>query len=611
MSVIYDCETFKNCFVLCAVDEHTGKRFTFEISSRRNDAAALNAWANSLAAEQLSMVGFNNMGFDYPVLHFVLAGGVSAPMIYEKAMAILNCEDKFTHLVYPSDQRVAQIDLFKIHHFDNKARMTSLKALEFNMRLPNIQDLPFPVGTHLTHEQMDTLIDYCWNDVDATVEFYHESKDKIEFRQELSALYNKSFMNHNDVKIGKEIFQINLEASGVVCYEYGPNGRTPKQTLRHRIDLHQCVPSYAHFDTPEFNRIKQHFQSTSITVTKGAFADLTATVAGMEFKFGTGGIHASVESESFVSNDTMMIYDVDVTSLYPSLAIENHYYPEHLGEKFVEVYKRLRAERVSYAKGTPQNAMLKLALNGVYGASNDAYSIFYDPLFTMKVTITGQMVLAMLVEQLLSVRGVRIIQANTDGITVYMPRAVKAEVDAKCAAWEAITRLTLESVEYRLMSIADVNSYLAVTVGGKVKRKGRYEHKVEWHQDSSCLVVPKVAEKVLVEGVPIRQTVEEWPEFMDFMIRTKVNRPSSLVLSVNGADVPLENTQRYYMSKEGHPMFKLMPPLAKAGPYAPRRRFAVQAGHKVCPCNNILSANKPIDFDWYVNEVQKLVLGVL
>jgi hypothetical protein len=56
--------------------------------------------------------------------------------------------------------------------------------------------------------------------------------------------------------------------------------------------------------------------------------------------------------------------DWDVESYYPSLAIVNGLYPEHLGEEFVRVYSDMKNDRTSFKKGTPENAMLKLALNG-------------------------------------------------------------------------------------------------------------------------------------------------------------------------------------------------------------------------------------------------------
>lgn len=610
MHVVYDTEIFPNCFLLCAKGG-TGRHHQFEISSRRNDSVALLWWLSDLKKEGREMIGFNNLNFDYPLLHFIINSRTCDPAaIYRHAMAIINCENKFQYMVFPSDRYVPQIDLFRVHHFDNKARMTSLKALEFNMRMPNIEDLPFPVRSMLSHEQMDVLADYCRNDVEATVSFLKHSREQLDFRKQLSEKYGRDFMNYSDVKIGKEIFQISLEKVGVTCYTYGPEGREPKQTKRPRINLADCVPPYIRFDHPEFNRIKRHFETTTITQTKGAFDKLVANVGGLEFKFGTGGLHASVDKEAFESNGDYMIHDVDVTSLYPSIAIENNLYPEHLGPVFVQVYRQLRQQRVSHKKGTAENAMLKLALNGVYGASNDPFSVFFDPLFTMRITIGGQLMLAMLAEQLLMVAGVRIIQCNTDGITLWMPRTAKFIVDAVCSRWERITRLSLETAEYRKMFVADVNSYLAQTVDGKVKRKGRYEHDLEWHQDASALVVPKVAEKVLLEGAAIGDTLRNWPDIMDFMLRVKVTKGSRLVIEVDGQDADLERTQRYFISKDGYPMTKIMPPLAKKPDQW--RRIGVQSGWKVVPCNRLDSVKgQSIDFDWYQQEIEKLVLEVL
>ena len=613
MIYAYDIETFPNCFILCAENVVDGMKYRFEISHRINQRSELHDFINALMNHHAKMVGFNNVGFDYPVLHFVLRSNISDPrMIYEKAMSIINAADseKFLHLVKPSEYWVPQIDLFKIHHFDNKARMTSLKALEFNMRLPNIEDLPFPVGKTLDSAEMKKLGDYCENDVAATVAFYFESKEKIEFREQLSHKHNLDFTNFSDVKIGKQIFQIAMEKAGVDCYNYSPDtGRTPRQTPRESIHLADCIPSYVRLGTPEFRRILDQLSTTTITQTKGAFKDLGAKVGDLTYWFGTGGIHASVDKECFVADDDMMIYDVDVTSLYPSLAIENGLFPEHLGPTFVEVYRDLKEQRLRHKKGTPENAALKLALNGVYGDSNSPFSFLYDPKFTMSITIAGQLSMAMLIERFLELSVVRVIQANTDGVTLYLPRDAKFFINTMCREWEYITGLSLESVEYSRMWVADVNSYVAETVDGKVKRKGRYEYETEWHQNASALVVPKVAEKILLNGGSIEHEVKNWPDLFDFMLRVKVPRSSKLVVETEAGDKQLENTQRYYIAKRGYSLTKIMPPLAKAPDKV--RRIAINSGHLVCPCNNILEANSEIDFRWYINEVEKLVMEIL
>ena len=165
------------------------------------------------------------------------------------------------------------------------------------------------------------------------------------------------------------------------------------------------------------------------------------------------------------------------------------------------------------------------------------------------------------------------------------------------------------------MVIRDVNSYLAMTTSGKVKLKGAYDHVKEtggvkdWHKDMSFLVVPKVAEQVLLHGKPIRETLENWPDKWDFFGRIKVPRGSKLVIHENGVDRELENTTRYYVSHGGGQLFKIMPPLAKKpGVW---RRIGVESGWSVCPCNDVRDATLPINYEYYIGEVEKLCLPLL
>ena len=59
------------------------------------------------------------------------------------------------------------------------------------MRADNISDLPFPVGTSLTLDQVPVLKQYNRHDVTMTKRFYHESLDMIRFREELTARYQR------------------------------------------------------------------------------------------------------------------------------------------------------------------------------------------------------------------------------------------------------------------------------------------------------------------------------------------------------------------------------------------------------------------------------------
>lgn len=602
---VFDLETYPNVFT--AAFEHVDApiKLMFEISEWRNDSKELVEFVRGVD----NLIGFNSIGFDYPILHMLLRMGTSdAGTLYNKAQAIITGQDgdaKWAHQVNPSDRVVKQIDLFKVHHFDNKARATSLKSLEFNMRLDSIQDLPFKVGTVLNREQTEVLKQYNQHDVHATKKFYHASKDMLHFREEMMQKYpGRDWMNFNDTKIGKDYFIMKLEEAGIPCYEFGPKGRTPRQTKRPVIHLKDAILPWISFEQPEFTRVLNWLKSQSITETKGVFNDLVARINNFDFVFGLGGIHGSVESEVIESDDDGVVIDLDVSSYYPNLAIANRFFPAHLGQEFCDIYKYLYDQRKGYAKGTAENAMLKLALNGVYGDSNNQFSVFYDPLYTMTITLNGQLLLCVLAEGLMAIPGLKLIQVNTDGLTVKVPREQKPLVELARMAWEQRTGLELEEAIYKRMFIRDVNNYIAEYENGKVKRKGAYEWDVGWHQNAGGLVIPKVVEKVLVEDAPIRETLANWPDMMDFMLRTKVPRSGFL----QWGDDQVQNVSRYYVAQGGKKLTKWLPPLAKK----PNdwRSFSIESGWGVQVCNDIADAKLPVDIDYYVQEVEKLCLGL-
>lgn len=617
---VHDIENYPNVFLFGAIHALTETPYIFEISHRRDDRQAFYLFTEYLREHRAEEIGYNNLGYDYPVQHSILNNimYITNADIYKKGDSIINAgdENRFAHMVWEKDWIVPQLDLYKIHHFDNQAKRTSLKTLEFNMRMENIEDLPFTPGTYLTDSQIDTLRQYLIHDLKATLMFYKHSKKLIDFRRELSAKYGRNFMNHNDTKIGKDYFIMELEKSGIQCFE--PGSRKPRQTHRPSIALNSVIFPYVRFEQPEFNRVLNWLRQQVITETKGVFTDLSADINGFSFDFGTGGIHGSIESQTIRSTENYVIIDLDVASFYPNLAISNELYPAHLGKQFCTIYKNVYDMRSSYPKGTPENAMLKLALNGVYGDSNNVYSPFYDPAYTMAITINGQLLLCMLAEELLKIPGLSMIQANTDGLTVYVPRVFTGQVEQVRHAWEKLTKLQLEEAIYDVMFIRDVNNYIAVYEGGKkVKRKGAYCHTTKtdenpkgdlgWHQNHSMQVVAKAAEAALVHNKDIRDFITSHEDIHDFMLVTKVPRNSKLLWG----DKQVQNITRYYVSTDGAPLTKVMPPLAKSlklNPDAPERRMSVCKGWLTTECNDMKRFNRAtLNYDFYIKEAEKLV----
>lgn len=608
----YDIESYPNVFTLAVERNDTGQIGVFEISDRRNDWQLLANFINWVKHNKSIMIGFNNIGYDYPVLHYVLNYGceITSHHAYNKTSQIIGAshDEKFAHTIWDKDMIVRQLDLFRVHHFDNKAKYTSLKMLEFNMRSKMIQDLPYKPGSYLNSEQIDHLIKYNIKDVRETKAFFDESLSEIKFRVELSEKYGKDMLNFNDTKIGKDYFITRIEeAAPGSCYV----NRKPRQTIRPTIAINDVIFPYVRFEHPEFNRVLTWLRAQVITETKGVFDGLSATVNGFQFVFGTGGIHGSIERARVVATESHELIDIDVTSFYPSLAISNRAYPLHLGEIFCDIYQDVKTQRIGYNKKThpSENKMLKLSLNGVYGDSNNQYSPFYDPQYTMTITINGQLLLCMLAEQLMKIPDLTMIQINTDGMTALCPRNMLDHFRSVCRWWEKVTRLDLEEATYKSMWIRDVNNYIAQYTDptADLKRKGAYEYELEWYKNHSSLVIQKSVEAYLLHGVPIEQFIHNWPDIMDFMLRTKVPRSSRLVLRTPHGDTQIQNVTRYYISKTGGTLVKIMPPLKKNP--TKEREIGINVGRLVTECNdmgNITSFD--IDYEWYISEAYKMVM---
>ena len=279
---IYDIETYPNCFTFTAISSDRSQSLVIECSTRKNEIAHLFAFLDELRRKKHWMVGYNNLDFDYPVIHDLLSvrdkavtvgGKAVAVRAYKKAMELINSEEMFGRAVKTKDEHVAQIDLYKVNHFDNKARATSLKALEFNMKSDTIEDLPFDPGTVLTDEQIDMLLTYNMHDVKETAKFFDLNKSQIDFRHQLTEKYKKSFMNHNDTKIGKDYFLMRLEEEipGIVYKK----GGGINQTIRDEINIGECLFDYYDFKTPAFNAVLEWFRNKTITETKGVLSDIT------------------------------------------------------------------------------------------------------------------------------------------------------------------------------------------------------------------------------------------------------------------------------------------------------------------------------------------------
>ena len=230
--------------------------------------------------------------------------------------------------------------------------------------------------------------------------------------------------------------------------------------------------------------------------------------------------------------------------------------------------------------------------------------------------------MCMLMERLIDECHAEIIMCNTDGFEYLIDKSYIDKADSLVKEWENTTKLEMEGDTYAVMYIANVNNYISITTSGKVKTKGAYEipdykkegyksiafEKHGWHKNHSAFVIPLAAVEFLVNDKPIEDTIMNWDNPYDFLLRTKVPRSSRLVLCYDdGREELQQNICRYYPSVNGGKLVKIMPPLEEGGE---ERRLGIDTDWNVQTCNNIKDFTWNLNYDYYISEANKLVNAI-
>ena len=119
---IYDLETFASFFLATFKLPNKDQWYEFEISDRKNDIKELRLF---LKNNVKGLIGFNNINFDYPVLHNTILSNDkewSAEDIYIEVQKIIESEYS---AIWDNQTKIPQLDLYKIWHYDNKNKRTS------------------------------------------------------------------------------------------------------------------------------------------------------------------------------------------------------------------------------------------------------------------------------------------------------------------------------------------------------------------------------------------------------------------------------------------------------------------------------------------------------
>ena len=281
--------------------------------------------------------------------------------------------------------------------------------------------------------------------------------------------------------------------------------------------------------------------------------------------FGNGGLHSVYSNNLYVeSDDEWMLMNKDAASYYPSMLIQFECLSRCVHNP--KVFKDIYDERI-YLKHKPdktqdeEDSQLanKLVLNTTFGASGNKYLALYDPYMCTRCCRVGQIFLASLACKLTrNIPGLKVIQTNTDGILIYFRRKDLPLVTEMGEEWAHISGIAMEDDVVEKIWQRDVNNYLLIKEGGKIKRKGLWLMDT-WEKPGYFLISPltafvsqKAAIQYLVNGTDPVDTIFANRNLQDFAMTCKKGPTYRAVVQrmTDGTEVPMFKCNRVIATKD-------------------------------------------------------------
>jgi hypothetical protein len=627
--LVTDIETMAEYFLCLCYDPQTNKYHKFEVSRWKNSLDKMARFFEEKSDHY--HVTYNGLRFDSQVIEHVLrnydkwhelSGLEICAKIAQVAQDTIHDSNYGVLPKYRENELSFKIiDLFEIHHYSNKNRMVSLKRLEFEMDLENIEEMPIHhTKTNMTKEEVELTIDYCYNDVDATYEFYkitlgdtdhplYKGDNRIELRRDIEEEFGIPCLNYSDSKIGDEMIK------KYYCQEKGIEYRElpRKGFFRKNIEVKNCIAKYVCFETDQLHEFLKKIKKLNL----GLQDDFKEHIDfhGNVYSFMKGGLHTENKPEIFEADEEYEIIDWDVSSYYPAIIINNGRFPAHLGKEFLLGYKQMFEKRLELKPLAKKDkrikgivGALKLAVNSVYGKSSDMQNWIYDRQLTMFTTITGELSLMMLIEQY-ELNGIHVISANTDGVTIRIKKDLIPLMHRLNDWWSELTQYELERTDYSKIIFSTVNDYLAIKTDGEIKKKGDFLTDFELHKNKSARIVPIALERYFVDGVPVEDTICNHDNLYDFCIRQKASRDFHYegIHRVTGETIVFDKLIRYYVSDNGVKLLKIKNESCQT---KAAKISQVEAGEWLATVCNFLPKNTKVEgvnYKYYIEKAERII----
>ena len=611
---IFDIEVFAHDWVVVSYDIDNDKYNVFH-----NDSEGVRDW---LKRDNPILMGFNNNLYDNYILLSMIKGN-SPEMVKELNDYIIERDDNGNKRMGWNHYSIRGMKTWE--HLGRGAGdlrwdmpfNVSLKRIEGNLGLDIRESgVDFKIQRKLKPDELEEVITYCKADVKSTYELFKMRKEYLETKLAVGELWNRSpefVLTKNNVKLVSQF----LYARKL------PDPRRDEFVYKipDNVKLGKYEEGIRNFFEHGYENIqKEHPELDGEELIKEIYRTTHTFMMGdMEVRLAWGGIHAAEKNSEYVSDENRKVVDIDVGSYYPSIMLEYDLLSSSLNkmsrDKFANIYETRLEEK--HKGNNERAAAMKLILNTTYGAMKYKFSDMYEPRAANGVCITGQVMLVDLMEKLEHVNGVRLIQANTDGIIFDYDRKQEKKVQEVVSEWEERTGMHMEYTDIKRIVQKNVNNYAMVSGetylfrdGEKIVTKEDKDKEVfkgKWmkptEMDSGSCQYPILATALrenVLRGTPVEETVRNCKDISQFQY---VFQPAGTDVSceayIDGIRHDIQRTNRIYAVKdEKYGQVRIV-----SANYESRLVAECPPHAKVDNENKIKL--EELDFDWYVQKAKE------
>lgn len=544
------------------------------------------------------------------------------------------------------------IDLQKVLYLD-KPKFISLKQCAVQLKWYWIQDLPFDPYSEYSEDEFNDIVLYLWNDVFITHALYWNQRSEIKLRDDISKIYNINLRNYSRSDIANRL------VSDFYCEKSNLDYKDIKdlRTYRNEIRWGKVISNKIKFESKEFKTFLKNLKNTRYLIYKDKEKETDTQTVNYPVFFrdniytvATGGLHTVDKPKQFISTDEYDYIDIDVSSFYPRIIINERVAPKQLNKEiFLKIVEEITDERLNAKKlasilsktknltselevklkeSKTKADALKIVINAVYGKLGDQYSFLYDPKAMYTVTINGQLYLLMLAEQM-ELGGFKVISANTDGIICKVSKNKTVKFNKIMKDWENYTGFELEQSKYEKYIRHAVNDYIAVKEGYKdapenekdnyLKEKGLFTTSIKIDKGYNKPVIAKALRAFFVDDIKVTDFIKNHDNIYDFCMSVKTSRDFKNeyhYIENNKKKVKvLQKDLRYYISNSGGSLLKAYesPKPNKKGVIV--THIALSAGTYNTPFLMFKPVKNfkeyDINYNYYLSETYKIIYAIL